>query len=196
MPLRYSPEPQGGAALVRDGLNRVAARKSHLSTKGVDFGALQLKPPHVIYDLRADEIAKGGGLATAHLAGFRYMVHAADGAVAAAEVQADAAGKATLLTTLSYGPFVAATARALDQLAALSAVKETDYQVRLLRFTAIPLLAIWLKGERGDPDIIYPLAPAPDVLKAETVYSEADFLKAVLPLAQKRVSTQGGQMVP
>ena len=196
MPLRYSPEPQNGAGLVRDGLNRVAARKSHLTSKGIDFGALQLKPPHVIYDLRADEIAKGGGLATAHRAGVRYMVHTADGAVASAEVQTDAAGKATLLTSLNYGPFVTATARALDQLAALSPVRETDYEVRLLRFSAIAMVAIWLKGDHGEPDIIYPLAPAPDVLQAEKPYTEAEFLKAVLPIAQKRTASQAGQMMP
>jgi hypothetical protein len=196
MPLRYATEPQDGSGLVRAGLNRLSVRKSQLTGVVGDFGALELKPPHAIYDLQADEIVAGGGLASAHPGGFRYMIHTADGAVAAAEVHTDAAGHANLLATMNYGPFVAATEQALVQLAVNERVRADTYEVRLLRVSAIPVMAIWLKSDAGGADMIYPLAPAPGGLKAETLCSAEDFLNAIMPIAKVRVAAKGSPAVP
>lgn len=196
MPLRFATERPNGAALVRAGLNRIAARRGPLTAAAVDFSALQLKPPHAVYDLHADEIANGGGLASAHLTNLRYLVEAPTGPVAAAEVHSDASGAATLLANVDYGPYVGATARALDHLANLDEVRAGSYEGRLLRFSAIYLVAIWLKADSGEADIIYPLAPAPDQLQAEKPYSVDEFLQAIMPLAKKRATTAGSPTMP
>lgn len=196
MPLHYATEPQNGAELVRAGLNQLATRASYLSTRNIELGATELKPPHAIYDLRADEIARGAGLASARATGFRYMVEAPGGSIAAAEVQADASGKAALLATVNYGPYVVATTRALDDLAKLEQVGAGSFEVRLLRFSAIQLMAIWLKSDAGGADIVYPLAPAPTALKAETPYSVDDFLKAITPLAKVRAESADPKKTP
>ena len=57
-------------------------------------------------------------------------------------------------------------------------------------------MAIWLKADAGGADIIYPLAPVPDGLKANSPYSEADFLKVVVPLAKTRTATSPSHPVP
>jgi len=88
------------------------------------------------------------------------------------------------------------TARALDQLAKLNQVRAGSYEVRLLRFSAILLMAIWLKSDTGDPDIIYPLAPAPDVLQADKPCSADDFLKAIMPVAKARAAKKASPAVP
>ena len=137
--------------------------------------------PHAVYDLRADAVANGGGLESAVFSGFRYLVEDGDTSVAAAEVQTDAAGNATLLANLNYGPFVAATAQALPRVAALAPVNAGSYEVRALRFAAIGLMALWLKPAAGGADIIYPLAPAPPGLQADQPYSADDFFRAVAP---------------
>src|ERR1700720_701490 len=111
MPLHFAIEPNNGSALVRAGLNRLSVRTSAalpLALRRVDFNTLHVTPPHAIYDLRADEIVSGGGLATARATGFRYLVEASGAAVAAAEVHTDAFGDATLLVNTNYGPFVEA----------------------------------------------------------------------------------------
>ncbi len=72
------------------------------------------------------------------------------------------------MANINYGPFVEATARALSQVATLSAVGAGSYEVRLLRFSAIALMALWLKPDSGGADIIYPLAPAPRVFRPNT----------------------------
>jgi hypothetical protein len=196
MPLRYAAEPANGTNLVRAGLNRLSTRPNRLSEAGADPNALQVTQPHAVYDLRADAVANGGGLESAVFSGFRYLVGDGDTSLAAAEVQADTAGNATLLANLNYGPFVAATAQALPRVAALTPVNAGSYEVRALRFAAIGLMALWLKPEAGGADIIYPLAPAPPGLRADQPYSADDFLRAVRPLAQRRSAESGRTMVP
>ncbi len=196
MPLRYAAEPANGTDLVAAGLNRLSTRTSHLTERGVDFNALQVTQPHAVYDLRADAVANGGGLESAVFSGFRYLVRDGDTDVAAAEVQTDTAGNATLLANLNYGPFVAATAQALPRVAALAPVSAGSYEVRALRFAAIGLMALWLKPDSGGADIIYPLAPAPPGLQADQPYSADDFFRAIRPLAQKRAAESGRTTVP
>jgi acyl-CoA synthetase (AMP-forming)/AMP-acid ligase II len=191
MPLHFATEPKNGTALVQKALSKLATRPSPLSERAVDFNALQVQQPHAVYDLRADAIAHGDGLASAKASGFRYLIGTGGTTVAAAEVLADANGNATLLANVNHGPYVEATARALARVATLSAVGAGSYEVRLLRFSAIGLMALWLKPDAGGADIIYPLAPAPDGLQAERAYSADEFLQAIVPLAQKRVGASG-----
>ncbi len=196
MPLRFAAEPANGTALVRGGLDRLSTRTSPLSGRSVDFDALQIAEPHAVYDLRADAVAQGGGLDSAVFSGFRYLVASGDATVAAAEVQVDDTGNATLLANLNYGPFVEATAQALPRVATLAPVSAQSYEVRVLRFAAIGLMSLWLKPDSGGADIIYPLAPAPADLQADQPYSSDDFIQAVRPLAQKRSADTGRNKVP
>jgi len=188
MPLRFAPEPVNGTRLVQAGLRRLAARPSYLSSIVSDFSSLQVSHPHLVYDLRAEAIARGGGLETATLSGLRYLVEDGNRTVAAAEVSLDGAGSATVLANLNYGPYVQATAQALTEVATLTAVAAGSYEVRLLRFAAIYLMALWLRSDSGGADIIYPLAPAPTGLNAGRAYSPEDLVQIVRPLAQERVA--------
>jgi hypothetical protein len=196
MPIRFASEPQNGSLIVRAGLDRLAARESHLKLSKEASSALALGSSHAVYDLRADEISKGGGLETAHPTGFRYLITAAGAPVAAAEVQADASGKASVLANLNYGPYVQATAQAFDNLPTLPSMPAGSYEARLLRFSTIYLMAIWLKADTGGADIIYPLAPAPGGLQAGRLYTVADFLNAIRPLAEKRTAKTSSSPVP
>jgi hypothetical protein len=135
-------------------------------------------------------------LETAHRTGFRYIVSAEGGAVAAAEVHTDNKGAATLLANVNYGPFVEATARGLGQLATQDQVRAGAFEVRLLRFSAIAVMALWLKSDSGGADLIYPLAPVPEELQGERVYSVSDFLNAIRPIAQTRTASEGSNAVP
>ncbi len=191
MPIHFAVEPINGSALVHKGLGRVATRTNPLSARGVDLTTLQLSPPHAVYDLRADLVAAGGGLESANATGFRYLVQAGGGNVAAGEVLADASGAATLLANINYGPFVEATAQGLTEVAKLPAVSAGSFEARLLRFSAIALVALWLKSDSGGGDIVYPLAPAPPTLEAGTPYTPGDFIQAILPLAKMRAERRG-----
>ncbi len=196
MPLRFATEPANGSSLVHRGLTTLSRRTSPLSQRGVDFTALSLSQPHPVYDLRADAVAGGRGLESAVFTGFRYLVQDHDQPVAAAEVQVDASGNATLLSHINYGPYVGSTARGFTEVAALSPVGAGSYETRLLRFSAVSVMALWLKSDAGGADIIYPLSPAPDFLQVGRAYSADEFIHAVRPLAQKRVSEAATPSVP
>lgn len=197
MSLRFAPEPPGGSTLVRGGLARLASRPQRpAALKALDIHALTLSAPHAVYDLRADEISRGRGLETANRTGFRYIVNAESGAVAAAEIHTDNRGAASLLANVNYGPFVEATARGLSQLPSLDQVRAGAFEVRLLRFSAIAVMALWLKSDSGGADLIYPLAPAPKELQAGKVCSATDFLNAIRPIARTRTASEGANAVP
>lgn len=196
MPLQFARAPTHGSQLVSEGLTRLSARRSPLTARSINFSTLQLSEPLAVYDLQADAIGGGAGLESAIATGFRYLVHAGGSYVAAAEVMVDEQGSATLLTNLNYGPYVEASAQGLVQVAKLQLVTSGSYEVRFLRFSAIYLVALWLKSESGAPDIVYPLAPAPSVLQAEHPYFVDDFLAAVRELAQQRAANKEGPMVP
>lgn len=196
MTLHFATGPKNGDALVQQGMNKLSKRQSPLSGRAVDFSALAVQQPHAVYDLRADTVAAGGGLESASASGFRYLVEGNGTNIAAAEVLADATGTATLLANINFGPFVDATSQALKEVASLPSVGTNAYEVRVLRFSAIGLMALWLKPDSAGADIVFPLAPAPVGLHAGQSYSEADFIKAVLPLAQKRASKKGQATVP
>jgi hypothetical protein len=197
MPIRFAPDPPNGTETVRAGLDRMALRQNKPpALQAVDLNTVTLQPPHAIYDIYAADIAEGGGLETARATGFRYTVAANGRPIAAAEVHTDATGRATLLANLNYGPFVDSTAKGLAQVAALDAVSRANYEARVLRFSAIGLMAIWLKADAGSADIIYPLAPAPPMLTASQSYTPEAFLNAIRPLAQKRAANIGSPTLP
>ncbi len=196
MTLHFATGPENGIALVQQGLSKLHLRADFLTTRVIDFRTLQVSQPHAVYDLRADAIAGGGGLTSASLTGFRYLVQGGGANIAAAEVLANATGTAPILANINYGPYVEATAQALVQIQKLAAVNAGSYEVRLLRFSAIALMALWLKPDTGGADMIDPLAPAPAGLRAGQMYSAEDFMKAILPLVQKRIANKNPAMVP
>lgn len=198
MSVHFATSPQNGEVLVLGGLTRLVARGANapLAMRNIDLRSVQIRPPQAVFDLLADEIAQGGGLETARRGATRYLVNAPSGPLAAAEVRVDADTKATLLVNINSGPFVASSARALDQIALLEVVKNGSYEARLLRFSAIAVVAIWLKPDSGTGDIIYPLAPAPAFLQAEKTYSASEFLALIRPAAQAIIAAKGTTTVP
>jgi hypothetical protein len=201
MSVRFAEGPRDGAALVQAGLARQALSAGPLMTRlanvRADVRDLALNEPHAVYDLHADELAAGKGLVAAHASGFRYLVHAAGEPVAAAEVHPGAPGGASLLANTNFGQFVETSSRAFDEAAKLEPVQHGVYEARLLRCSAVFLMAVWLKSENAtQPDIIVPMAPAPSGLEADRPYDEPALLAAIAPLARMRTANSPSQPVP
>ncbi|MBV9581994.1 MAG: hypothetical protein JO057_25720 [Chloroflexi bacterium] len=66
-----------------------------------------------------------------------------------------------------------------------------SYEVRVLRCAAIYLMAFWVKADADGADSVYPMAPTPKGVQASREYSEADFMNAIRPLAQRRAEARG-----
>lgn len=197
MPIRFAQEPTQARSAVQEGLDRLADRDTPLARRDVDASKLEPSQPHVVYDLAADAIAAGGGLDTAVKNGVRYLLEASGSPVAAAEIHPDEAGQLAHAATINLGPYVDATARAISRVGSDAAVQQGAYELRLLRFAAIFLMALWLKPDSpGEPEIVYPIDPAPPPLHAEQTYTPEQFLEAIRPLAEKRAAAKQEGSVP
>lgn len=97
-----------------------------------------------------------------------------------------AAGMA--MTMQIYGAYAETLQKALAQVEKLPAVASGVYELRVLHCRATFLVALWLKGGNGAPDIVWPLAPAPREFRPDHPYSTADFLDVVRPLVQARIA--------
>lgn len=132
---------------------------------------LALVAPHRVYTLGLD-VALEGGLERATSAGWRYLIADRDRIVASTEL----AGESGETQMLNGGPYVAATAEAIDQLDKRPEIATGDWELRLLKVPALYIVAMWLVSER---QLIVPLAPAPSYLEAGRAYSPDEFLDAI-----------------
>lgn len=190
MAMYFSSSPKNGEQLVQNGLVRVVARglaaPAHL--RQINLNSAKIRDAHAVYDLGLDAIRAGADLTATKRSAVRYIVDDANKPIVAAEVLVDGNERATLLANLNSGPFVASSAQALSDLARSAEVKAGSFEVRLLRVAPLAVMAVWLKSDTAEPDIIYPIVPAPSYLKAGRLYSASDFLAALRPAAAARLA--------
>lgn len=82
--------------------------------------------------------------------------------------------------------------QASNGLAALPEVRNTDYELRILAAPGLNLEAFWLVAKTAGSDLVVPFPAAPNQpireLNTAPVYSMAQFLATIAPLAQRRAS--------
>ena len=191
MALRLPTEPTDGIAVVRQELDQFSTQDDPLEDAGVAREAvdpLRIDRLHPVYHLDSEAAADGRNLDTAELIGYRYLVQEGTGELSTAEIHVDAAHNATSMTMRSYGPYAEALSRGLTQVEKLPTVATGSYELRVLQCSAIFLVSLWLKGDQGQPDILYPLAPAPEGFEPEHPYSADEFLKIARSLVQARIA--------
>jgi hypothetical protein len=144
--------------------------------------------PQLAYDAFLRDVAEGHGLDRARLTAYRYLVFTSGQAVAAVEVAVGRGGAVTEVTGINVGPFVAATVTAIQTAEKLDGADQTSYELRLLRISAMSVMALWLHAEQGERDLLIPLSPAPDDLTAGQVYPPAAFFALLRARAAARVA--------
>jgi hypothetical protein len=194
MQIRMFANSEQYIGAVRKSLQRLAAHPHPAFKLSFAVDEAQIRFPHEVYDLRADEIAKGKDLASARLTGIRYIVGDPAQPQIAAEVPAVNSHSVPGTANLNFGGFVQATASGIKYLE--SRKGNGKYVLRLLRFAAMGLIALWLVDEDGKENIVYPLEPAPPPLEARRLYAESDFLAAIRPMARRRAAEHESGMVP
>jgi hypothetical protein len=121
------------------------------------------------------------------LVGWRFLVEEGREPVAAAEVQDRTS--AAVPAQLTEGPFVRSTAESLRAAESLEPVRETDFELRLLRVPAVNLVALWLHTA-GRDDLFVPLEPAPRPFEAGRSYPEPEFAELAAGLARETLVLQ------
>jgi hypothetical protein len=172
---------------IREGVARLADRPEYRDRAlgGARTEALDVAAPHDVYTLGLDALAEGKGLEAAEPVGRRVLIMRADEPVATAELE-DPEGGGSL--TATEGPFTAATAGAIARVESWPAVVDGDYELRVLRLPALYLMALWLKDEAGDDDLIVPLDPAPAGIEAGRGYGEEELLDELRHRARSRLA--------
>lgn len=176
MPLHVPPAPASAARSVTAALGTPTAgtvNHAFMNATGASLVPEQPLPIHVL-----DPRQSAGPLPRVRLTGWRFLIRAGDGVVAAAETAVTPNGWA--FSHFSEGPYLASTQRALLQAEALPAPS----QPRLLSVPGLYMLCLWLHGDlsHGDDaqpaaaDVLIPLAPAPPGIAAHHVYRAADLL--------------------
>jgi hypothetical protein len=185
MPLHVPPAPAPALRSVLTALGsptavREARTPSLRTAQGPTTPELPL-PVHVL-----DELTAAGASAT-RLAGWRFLIHCGDRAVAAAETRLTPDGWA--FSHFFEGPYIASTERALRQ----AETMKQPYQPRLLSVPGLYMLTLWLHGDctadgaTGHPaatDLLVPLAPAPPGIAAHRPHRVAE----LLPVLTHRVT--------
>jgi hypothetical protein len=188
LPLRTAPhlKPPGAAlhAAVRR-LRPPAPPKGLAAAVGAP--ALELALPHPVYDLRLADILAGRGLEAAEETGARHLVMAGQGVVAAAEV-ASTPPAGSDPVTVNTGPFAEATAAAVRMLERLDSVQKGSFEVRLLRVTALHLVALWLHADDDAEDMLLALPPAPADVRVDAPYAPAGLLAVLRTRAAGRAN--------
>ncbi|WP_381801385.1 hypothetical protein [Streptomyces niveus] len=131
-------------------------------------------PVHVL-----EQIAPSSDAPQTRLAGWRFLIHSGDRAVAAADTMLTPDGWA--FSRFFEGPYISATQRALRQAETLN----SPYQPRLLSVPGLYMLTLWLHqdveadasaGAPAPSDLLIPLAPAPPGIVAHRPHRVADLL--------------------
>lgn len=191
MPLRSAGEPVGGERVLAEALRRHSPRaamggRADPVTPFLKRSEATVGVPHPVYDLLLDDLTSGGTLSTARCRAWRYLLFEGPAAVGLAEVASDVSGNALNVSALNSGPFVSATEDGIRQAESLPEVSKGSFELRVLRVSALYVLALWLKDQRGSNDLLIPLAPAPPYLTAGHAYQPDEFLDHLRRAAASR----------
>lgn len=182
MTLRPAALSDSALEAIRDGVAGLARRPEYRDRALGRAEALDVAAPHDVYTLGLDALEAGQGLDAAELVARRVLIMRARDAVATAELDESETLSAT------EGPFAAATAAAISQVESWPAVAEGDYELRVLRLPALYFMALWLKDESGNDDLIVPLEPAPDGIEGGRGYDEEEIVGELRERARARLA--------
>ncbi|MGH4035696.1 hypothetical protein ACQB60_43130 [Actinomycetota bacterium Odt1-20B] len=177
MPLHVPPAPAPALRSVLAALGSpTAVREARTPSLRTAQGPVSPELPLPVHVL--DRITAAGTSPT-RLAGWRFLIHCGDRAVAAADTMLTPDGWA--FSHFFEGPYVASTERALRHAETTLAA----YQPRLLSVPELYMLTLWLHADCTDDgatgrlaptDLLVPLAPAPPGITAHRRHRAADLL--------------------
>jgi hypothetical protein len=144
-----------------------------------DPSRLELAVPHDVYTIGLDDLARGASIQEAEPVGQRFLVMEGDRPVSSAEVTPEGGD-----FQANEGPFVSATAAAIEQAEQDPELADGRYELRLLRIPALYLMALWLKDDEGDGDRVIPLAPAPPPLEPGRHYRPDELMRELGRMAE------------
>ncbi len=166
---------------VREVLRR-RAEKGRFSTPvlgSVKAEELTVGAPHRVYTMTLEDVAEQRSLDTARFTSWRYLVYRGDRAVAGIEVPDTEVEDLEGRIQVNEGQFVGATSETVAMAEALDEVERSGYELRLLKILPLYTVALWLRPDGDDPDLLIPMGQAHPAVESGRVYRAAEFLEAL-----------------
>jgi hypothetical protein len=195
MTLRLPNTTKETLEVVASHLSELAARDNfgHRALNRANPESLALAAPHDVYSLGLEDLAQRASLDAATLVARRFLVIDGEAPIASAELAVHEYG---LGFQANEGPYVESTAAAIAQAESDPELARGDYEVRVLRIPALYFIALWLKNEQSERDVLIPLDPAPSPLEAGSKLTAAELLAALADPARERLAVDDSGDTP
>jgi hypothetical protein len=155
-----------------------------------------LSAPHMVHNVRLDDLVARRPLGEAAVTGWAYLVLAGSRVLASCEVAADADGRPTGIEQVNMGQYVQSTALALEDLPKVAEIAAGSYELHMLKIPALCAVVLWLSELDGDSNLFVPLAPAPNYLEVGRIYREDELLDACEGPARLRLEFDDSRVGP
>ena len=172
---------------VRDVLRRKAEKKQFRtpSLVGMRPEELAIGTPHGIYTLTTQDLIARRGLEAAEFVGWRYFVQRGADAIAAVEIPARVDGDIERMMHVNEGQFVGATFQAVAAAETMDEIQGSGYELRLLKILPLYTVALWLRPDEGDQDILIPIGQCHPAVEPGRVYRPEEFIGALAEPAEE-----------
>jgi hypothetical protein len=137
-----------------------------------------------VFSVGLEDIVEGQEIRGAKSVGWRFLTGARLGPAVACDVTERQEGSPKV-TGVSRDPLISAAIRATHEIETLPAVREKDYELRVLRIPGLLIEAFWLVSRTGETDLLVPVLTRSRLLKVMQPYPVAEFLNIVRPLIAK-----------
>ncbi len=184
MPIRLVDPPPAGIDRIRSELQELFAEpellQGPLGAAGLE--RLVLAAPHHVFTVGLQDLVERG-LEAATATSVRHLI--LDGGQPVASVELDLDGS---FNHVNEGPFVAGTAAAMLAAEAMAEVQAGSFELRVLRISALHVMALWLKDVAGSNDVLVPLSPGPVRLEPGRPLDIGQFTAVVQELAREHLA--------
>jgi hypothetical protein len=191
MPISLAQPPQAVQELTQARIKEISSaghfRVASLATAKPE--QISIASGHPVYNLGLQEVVNNTPPANLQLSSWRFIVQGNGPEPTAAETLPAVAARAAEFSSVNSGPFVAGTTEAFASVMKDPTFTSGNWEIRLLRIPALYLFAVWVHEQNGSDDRLRPINPAPAYLDTAKTYTWNDFLAAIKPEAQQKLSS-------
>lgn len=144
--------------------------------------------PHPVYRVGLKEMTSANGLRKAEMVGWRYLAHSGSDRNYALEVQMEDDGTEHRFAELDKGPYIDGIYKVLRDESIAQKAGATVFKPAYLRINAMAIVAVWLRTDDAEKEIIIPLPPTPSYLVPWQQYSIKHFQDALREQAREKLA--------
>ncbi len=187
MSLRVPEPPDEGLEIISTTVGSLVSQpdtNTYAALSNVPTDKIEAAAPHQVYYVDVNYVAQGHLLEGALLSGWRYILLNKERALSA-ELDFNSETGGLEFSHINNGPFVEATIKGVRVAEGLKAVREADYELRLLEIPSLRVTALWLHAD--ERDLLMPLPPVRPGIKPYEIYTEEELLTTLRDAAVRRI---------